>query len=111
MKKFAAIVLCLIMVLSLVACGGKKENDKTVYKITYANTTADANPQAINAKPKTMPTSLLLKPETSGLSKHVIIKIIPKAIFAIIAPKLCRIPVLASLSSAIAFFCAFLYIL
>ncbi|MBQ4426062.1 MAG: TRAP transporter substrate-binding protein [Lachnospiraceae bacterium] len=53
MKKFAAIVLSLLMVLTLVACGGSNtttEAAKTVYKITYANTTADANPQAINAK-------------------------------------------------------------
>jgi len=50
MKKFAAIALSVLMVLTLAACGGKKQEDKTVYKITYANTTADANPQAINAK-------------------------------------------------------------
>lgn len=67
MKKFIALVLCLLMVVSLAACAGKASSaapaqsgstasgaapasDGKVYKITYANTVADSNPQAINAK-------------------------------------------------------------
>lgn len=66
MKRLVALLLTLIMVVSLAACGGSKpaaqqggaapaasaaaaKPDK-VYKITYANTVADSNPQAINAK-------------------------------------------------------------
>lgn len=64
MKKMLAVLLCMAMVLSLAACGGSKETTKApegtqtetkaddgkVYKITYANTVADSNPQAIYAK-------------------------------------------------------------
>lgn len=62
MKKFLALMLVIMMSASMVACGGNnsgstpaasnsenKDADK-VYKIVYANTTADSNPQAINAK-------------------------------------------------------------
>lgn len=62
MKKFLAVVLCMLMIASLAACGqkassaapaqsgGAAASNDTVYKITYANTVADSNPQAINAK-------------------------------------------------------------
>lgn len=54
MKRFAAMGLAMAMVFSLAACGKKDEpttgDSKTVYKINYANTVADSNPQAINAK-------------------------------------------------------------
>lgn len=58
MKKVAALLLAAVTTLSFTACGGggaKKDagaagGDKKVYKITYACTTADSNPQAINAK-------------------------------------------------------------
>lgn len=58
MKKLLALALSLMLVLSLCACGDKSDeggnansdSDKTVYKITYANTVADSNPQAIYAK-------------------------------------------------------------
>ncbi|MCR4629811.1 MAG: TRAP transporter substrate-binding protein [Clostridium sp.] len=68
MKKLVAMLLTLSTAWSLAACGGssaqpaasseaaKQETakdsggDGTVYKITYANTVADSNPQAINAK-------------------------------------------------------------
>ncbi len=66
MKRFAALVLAMAMVASLAACGNGNSagsagsaasgsqssggDDQTVYKITYANTVADSNPQAINAK-------------------------------------------------------------
>ena len=58
MKKIVAMAMAAVMSLSLAACGGSTtpaasaggSDDKTVYKITYANTVADSNPQAINAK-------------------------------------------------------------
>ena len=57
MKKIVAMAMAAVMSLSLAACGGSTTpaasaggSDKTVYKITYANTVADSNPQAINAK-------------------------------------------------------------
>ncbi len=57
MKKIVAMAMAAAMSLSLAACGGSTTpaasaggSDKTVYKITYANTVADSNPQAINAK-------------------------------------------------------------
>lgn len=67
MKKVIASILCLLMVVSLASCAGKDSSaapaqsgsaasgatsasDGKVYKITYANTVADSNPQAINAK-------------------------------------------------------------
>ena len=58
MKKIVAMTMAAVMSLSLAACGGSTtpaasaggSDDKTVYKITYANTVADSNPQAINAK-------------------------------------------------------------
>lgn len=67
MKKLLALALSLSMAIALVACGngnntpsGSQGNnpggsepsggDQAVYKITYANTVADSNPQAINAK-------------------------------------------------------------
>ena len=65
MKRFAVLVLAMAMVASLAGCGNGNANsagsaasgsqassgdDQTVYKITYANTVADSNPQAINAK-------------------------------------------------------------
>ena len=64
MKKLLSMVLALSMALALTACGGNgsktpagsqgntsgNSGDQTVYKITYANTVADSNPQAINAK-------------------------------------------------------------
>lgn len=59
MKKLLALALSLVMVASLAACGSKTDapnnggntnSDQTVYKITYANTVADSNPQAIYAK-------------------------------------------------------------
>ncbi len=57
MKKFLSLALALAMGLSLTACSGGAQGgdapakaDDTVYKITYANTVADSNPQAINAK-------------------------------------------------------------
>lgn len=59
MKKLLALTLSLVMVASLAACGNKTNapdsgsdtnSDQTVYKITYANTVADSNPQAIYAK-------------------------------------------------------------
>lgn len=59
MKKLLALALSLMLVLSLCACGAKETgdtqtpnsgDDTTVYKITYANTVADSNPQAIYAK-------------------------------------------------------------
>lgn len=64
MKRLVALALTLMMVASLAACGNNSAGstsspagsgttaggDQTVYKITYANTVADSNPQAINAK-------------------------------------------------------------
>ena len=58
MNKIVAMAMAAVMSLSLAACGGSTtpaasaggSDDKTVYKITYANTVADSNPQAINAK-------------------------------------------------------------
>lgn len=65
MKRLAALALTLIMVASMTACGSSgsgtqqsassgassaAKDDGKVYKITYANTVADSNPQAINAK-------------------------------------------------------------
>ena len=62
MKRIIALALSLVTVMSLAACGGKTSGsdnsaaasggsgDGKVYKITYANTVADSNPQAINAK-------------------------------------------------------------
>lgn len=62
MKRIIALALSLVTVMSLAACGGKPSGsdnsaaassgsgDGKVYKITYANTVADSNPQAINAK-------------------------------------------------------------
>ena len=71
MKKVLALVLSLVMVFALAACGNSGSSggstaqsgttastdsgsgsggDQTVYKITYVNTVADSNPQAINAK-------------------------------------------------------------
>ena len=57
MKKIVAMAMAAAMSLSLAVCGGSTTpaasaggSDKTVYKITYANTVADSNPQAINAK-------------------------------------------------------------
>ena len=63
MKRIAALVMAMAMVLSLAACGNSSSSagsagsgseggsgDQTVYKINYANTVADSNPQAINAK-------------------------------------------------------------
>lgn len=63
MKKFLALVLTAVMTLSLAACGGKDSGASApaasgsaaapapveTLKITYANTVADANPQAISA--------------------------------------------------------------
>lgn len=62
MKRIIALALSLVTVMSLAACGSKTSGgdnsaaasggsgDGKVYKITYANTVADSNPQAINAK-------------------------------------------------------------
>lgn len=62
MKRFVALVLVILMSASMVACGGNPSettpdasNSETTdagktYKIVYANTVADSNPQAINAK-------------------------------------------------------------
>lgn len=65
LKKLVAFSLCLAMALTMAACGSKSNapassspassnaasgGDQTVYKITYANTVADSNPQAIYAK-------------------------------------------------------------
>ena len=62
MKRSIALALSLVTVMSLAACGSKTSGsdnsaaasggsgDGKVYKITYANTVADSNPQAINAK-------------------------------------------------------------
>lgn len=60
MKKLLALALSFAMVASMAACGNKSaapdnsdnaaNNNQTVYKITYANTVADSNPQAIYAK-------------------------------------------------------------
>ena len=57
MKKAFALAMAAVMALSLAGCGGgggdKKAasgGDKKVYKINYASTVADSNPQAINAK-------------------------------------------------------------
>lgn len=58
MKRIIALALSLVTVMSLAACGSKTSGgdnsaaasggsgDGKVYKITYANTVADSNPQA-----------------------------------------------------------------
>lgn len=67
MKKVVTLVVGMMVAMSIAACGGAKQenggaggnasgaasaaaSDQTVYKINYANTVADSNPQAINAK-------------------------------------------------------------
>lgn len=67
MKKVVTLVVGMMVAMSIAACGGAKQetggaggnasgtapvaaSDQIVYKINYANTVADSNPQAINAK-------------------------------------------------------------
>ena len=59
MRKRLVLILSFIICIVLVGCGGSKSNtesaskdsnNKEIYKIKYANTVADSNPQATNAK-------------------------------------------------------------